>query len=86
MHVEENDVFGGTVNFAGRIIRSIKGAEIWLSNEAKKEISVASSKLAHLQWEQHDEIEFKGFPGTWTLWSVHQPPATKSPDETARLG
>jgi len=70
MHVEENDVFGGTVNFAGRIIRSITGPEIWLSDEAKNQVG-PMQRFANLQWQQHDNIEFKGFPGTCTLWSVH---------------
>jgi DNA-binding response OmpR family regulator len=74
MHVEENDVFGGTVNFAGRIIRSIQGSEIWLSDEAKSGIGPLSEKYANLQWQQHDDIHFKGFPGTWTLWSVSREP------------
>ncbi len=37
-HVEEDDVFGGTVNFAARIVGSINGAEIWLSDHAKEDI------------------------------------------------
>lgn len=37
-HVEEGDVFGGTVNFAARVVVSIKGAEIWLSDRAKEEV------------------------------------------------
>ena len=73
MHVEENDVFGGTVNFAGRIIRSIQGAEIWMSDEAKKQVGPLSPKYDGIQWQQHDDIHFKGFPGTWTLWSVGMP-------------
>ena len=36
MHVEEGDVFGGTVNFAARVVGAIKGAEIWLSDRAKE--------------------------------------------------
>jgi class 3 adenylate cyclase len=73
MHVEENDVFGGTVNFAGRIIRSIQGAEIWMSDEAKKQVGPLSAKYDGIQWTQHDDIHFKGFPGTWRLWSVGMP-------------
>jgi class 3 adenylate cyclase len=30
MHVEEGDVFGGTANFAARVVGAIQGAEIWL--------------------------------------------------------
>lgn len=73
MHVEENDVFGGTVNFAGRIIRAVKGAEIWMSDEAKKQVGPLSAKYDGIHWQQHDDIHFKGFPGTWTMWSVGMP-------------
>jgi DNA-binding response OmpR family regulator len=73
MHVEEHDVFGGTVNFAGRIIRSIQGAEIWMSDEAKKQVGPLAAKYDQIAWQQHDAIHFKGFPGTWTLWSVSMP-------------
>ncbi|MGB5100660.1 MAG: hypothetical protein WBN94_08705 [Methanothrix sp.] len=38
MHVEEGDVFGGTVNFAARVVGAITGAEIWLSDRAKEDI------------------------------------------------
>ena len=31
LQVEEGDVFGGTVNFAARVIGAIQGAEIWMS-------------------------------------------------------
>ena len=78
MHVEENDVFGGTVNFAGRIIRSIKGAEIWLSDEAKKCVDPRSPRFAEIRWEQHNDVHFKGFPGTWTLWSANLESAVKT--------
>jgi class 3 adenylate cyclase/GTPase SAR1 family protein len=71
MHVEENDVFGGAVNFAARVIGASKGAEIWLSNRAKKDMDVSGSKQhAELKWERHDDVEMKGFNGTFTLWSL----------------
>lgn len=38
MHVEEGDMFGGTVNFAARVVGAFKGAEIWLSDRAKEDI------------------------------------------------
>ncbi len=31
MQVEENDLFGGAVSFAARVVGAIQGAEIWLS-------------------------------------------------------
>ena len=71
VHIEEKDVFGGTVNFAGRIVNSIEGAEIWLSDEAKTDLETHGEKYAKLQWQKHDNISLKGFNGTWTLWSVN---------------
>ena len=37
MQVDEGDVFGGTVNFAARMVGAIKGDEIWLSSRAKED-------------------------------------------------
>jgi class 3 adenylate cyclase/DNA-binding NarL/FixJ family response regulator len=70
MHIEENDVFGGAVNFAGRMVNAIKGSEIWLSDQAKENIDTLEGKDAGVQWLKHEDIPFKGFGGTWTLWSV----------------
>ncbi len=74
-HVEEGDVFGGTVNFAARVIGSTKGAEIWLSDRAKEDIDrLGAAKYKRLRWERHDGIAMKGFPGGSTLWSVQKLP------------
>src|SRR2546423_12837116 len=71
MTVEENDVFGGTVNFAARVVGSIKGPEIWLSDQAKADlVSGGAKQHSSLKWEQKDGIEMKGFNGTFTLWSL----------------
>jgi class 3 adenylate cyclase/GTPase SAR1 family protein len=71
MSVEENDVFGGAVNFAARVVGAIKGAEIWLSDRAKKDLAdLAAKQHAPLVWERHDEVEMKGFSGRHTLWSL----------------
>lgn len=69
MSVEENDVFGGTVNFAARVVGAIKGAEIWLSDQAKKHMD-SSGAQRQLKWEQHDGVQMKGFIGEFTLWSL----------------
>ncbi len=75
MYVEEGDVFGGTVNFAARMVGSIKGAEIWLSDQAKKGIDVlGTSKYKRLKWQRYDGIAIKGFPSSFTLWSVQKLP------------
>ncbi|MEK7676765.1 MAG: adenylate/guanylate cyclase domain-containing protein [Verrucomicrobiota bacterium] len=73
MHVEEGDVFGGTVNFAARVIGAIQGAEIWLSERAKEDIDrIGAVKYKHLRWERHQRVAMKGFPGKFTLWSLTQ--------------
>lgn len=69
MSVEENDVFGGTVNFAARVVGAIKEAEIWLSDQAKKHMD-SSGAQRQLKWEQHDGVLMKGFIGEFTLWSL----------------
>jgi class 3 adenylate cyclase/GTPase SAR1 family protein len=71
MQVEENDVFGGAVNFAARVIGAIEAREeIWLSDRAKEDLDRAGAKQhALLKWERHDDVKMKGF-GTFTLWSL----------------
>jgi class 3 adenylate cyclase len=71
MHVEEGDVFGGTVNFASCVVGAFKGAEIWLSDRAKEDIDrLGAAQHRRLEWLQHDGVAMKGFPGTFTLWAV----------------
>ena len=71
MQVEEGDVFGGTVNFAARVVGAIKGAEIWLSDRAKEDIDrLGAAKHSGLKWERHEGVPMKGFPGKFTLWSM----------------
>lgn len=70
MQVDENDVFGGTVNFAARVVGEIKSREIWLSDRAKDDIDwQGAARHKHLVWEQHERVEMKGFRGAFTLWS-----------------
>ena len=71
LQIEEGDVFGRTVNFAARVVGAIKGAEIWLSDQAKADIDVLGARRhEELQWRRHDKVELKGFSGVFTLWSV----------------
>jgi class 3 adenylate cyclase/GTPase SAR1 family protein len=73
MTVEENDVFGGAVNFAARVVSAIKEAEILLSDRAKEDFDRAGAERhAKLQWERHDGQQMKGFSGTFTLWSLRR--------------
>jgi class 3 adenylate cyclase len=71
MQVVEGDVFGGTVNFAARVVGAIKGAEIWLSGRAKEDIDQHGARRHQgLEWQCHEDVSMKGFPGTFTLWAA----------------
>jgi class 3 adenylate cyclase len=71
MQIEESDVFGGTVNFAARVIGAIAGPEIWLTDRAKDDIhGLGSGKHQGMQWKRHPRVTMKGFPGAFPLWSL----------------
>lgn len=71
MSVEDGDVFGGTVDFAARVLAAIKQAEIWLSDLAKQDVEqLGSAKHKQLKWEAREGISMKGFGGEFTLWSL----------------
>ncbi len=68
MQVEKGDVFGGTVNFAARVVGAIPGAEIWLSDRAKDDLDRQGAKRHRgLEWEQQEGLAMKGFSGGFTL-------------------
>jgi class 3 adenylate cyclase len=71
MRVEKGDVFGGTVNFAARVVGAIRDAEIWLSERAKEDIDrQGAAKHKGLNWEGHEGVSMKGFRGGCTLWAL----------------
>jgi class 3 adenylate cyclase len=71
MRVEAGDVFGGTVNFAARVVGAVQDAEIWLSERAKEDIDrLGAGKHKALKWERHEGVAMKGFRGKFTLWEV----------------
>lgn len=71
MQVEEGDVFGGTVNFAARVVGAISAAEIWLSDRAKEDVDrLGAAQHRQLRWQRHDQVIMKGFPGSFVLWSL----------------
>ena len=87
MRVEEGDVFGGTVNFAARVVGAVKDAEIWLSERAKEDIDrLGAGKHQRLQWERHEGAAMKGFPGKWTLWALKQEPREQQNDDSKIMG
>ena len=71
MRVEAGDVFGGTLNFAARVVGAVQDAELWLSDRAKEDIDrLGSGKHKGLKWERREGVAMKGFPGKFTLWAV----------------
>lgn len=71
MQIEENDVFGGTVNFAARVVGAAKGATVWLSERAYEDIhALRAARHQTLKWKRKVSQVIKGFPGTFTLWSL----------------
>ena len=69
--VEENDVYGATVNYAARVAAATKDAEVWLSNEAKSHVDQEGAPhQVTLRWLNHSGLEIKGFPGKHILWSL----------------
>jgi class 3 adenylate cyclase len=71
VQIKANDAYSDTVNFTSRIIKSIEGAEVRISDRAKEDIDLLRANRHHnLKWEQLEEIEMKGFPGKHTLWSL----------------
>src|ERR1035437_7004880 len=71
MDVEENDVFGTTINFAARVVGAIHGSEIWLSSQAKGHLDTCGARRhTQLKWARHDNLELKGFGERFCLWSL----------------
>lgn len=76
--VAGDDIFGRDVNFAARVGHAIAGAEIWLSGRAREALESAGARHRQaLQWEQHDDVELKGF-GKYPLWSLIPNPEAPS--------
>ncbi len=72
--VEGDDAFGTTVNYAARVVGAPKGAEVWLSSEARNHVDEdGAAEHAALHWQPHTGLELKGFPGRHVLWSVQRP-------------
>jgi class 3 adenylate cyclase len=71
VQVLAHDIGGREISFAARVIGANKGAEIWLSNEAKRHIDLLNSaRHKDIYWVKHPNMELKGFDGTFTLWAL----------------
>jgi class 3 adenylate cyclase len=74
LHVERDDVFGGTVDFAARVVGKIEGAEIWISDRAKQDIDqFMATGHRHLRWRKREGLTMKGFVGEFALWALEMP-------------
>jgi class 3 adenylate cyclase len=72
MSIEEDDVFGSAVNFAARVAKIPKEAEIWISDPAKGNIDrLGPPQHKLLKWERHDNVPIKGFSAS-TLLSLQK--------------
>jgi class 3 adenylate cyclase len=70
--IEDNDIFGRTVNFASRVIGTIQNDEIWISSQVKHDVDILSTvKHNRLQWRQHKNVHLKGFSKRETLWQLN---------------
>jgi len=68
MTVDGEDVFGGAVNFAARVVSAAKGPEIWVSDAAKKKLG---QPYKGMNWQPNEGLTLKGFePEKFTLWSL----------------
>jgi WD40 repeat protein/class 3 adenylate cyclase len=70
VQVEEDDVYGGTVNFAARMMIIAKDG-IWLSDRAKEDLDrLGSAQYKKLRWESHDRSRLKGYIGMHRFWRL----------------
>lgn len=71
VEVEENDLFGSMVNFCARLMGQAEGAELIVSEEARSHaMQEGEDRHVNLTWNAYDNIIFKGFPGSWRVWSI----------------
>lgn len=71
MTVEENDVYGGSVNFAARILPAVEGKGIWLSEPAKQDVETLEPEtISTFVWQRKDGVTLKGLSGTTSLWRL----------------
>jgi class 3 adenylate cyclase len=74
LRILDGDIFGTTLNFAARVLSMATGAEIWLSERVKEDIEQQNAtRHRQLEWLRHNDCLLKGFPDTYTLWSVQTP-------------
>jgi len=69
--IRDNDAFGNNVDFASRIVNSIEGAGVRISDHAKKDIDLLRAvRHVNLKWNRIEGIKMKNFPEKHILWSL----------------
>ena len=69
--MENEDVFGGQVNLAARVMAHASDGGIRLSDEAKQAVmTFASPAHANLRWTEFSGVELKGLTDPVTLWAL----------------
>lgn len=65
-----SDIFGTEVAVAAGVVHAIERAEIWISDQARRDIARAGARRHQdLEWQAHDNVELKGL-GAVRLWSL----------------
>lgn len=71
VHIQAEEAFGTTANYAARVVRMALEDEIWASDRAKADIDEEKAQAhKYLRWAEHPACELKGFSGKHRLWSV----------------
>jgi adenylate cyclase len=69
--VNEHDITGSAVNIAALLARHIKGAEIWLSDEAHAHLlTTRLPRHAHFVWSKHENVGLGKLKTKYTFWSL----------------
>ncbi len=81
-----DEPYGNNLNFLARISMMPEGAEIWMSDQVKRDLDHNKIRRAWLE----KNVRIRGFPGKQTLWALVPPDAERGPvpavDEETRPG
>lgn len=78
--IEEEDAYGAMVNFTSRVVSMAAGAEIWLSDEAKRHVDQERARRhLSLAWRHHPDCALRGFPEEHSLWCLRMPRPAAQP-------
>lgn len=71
VEVSMGDVFGQHVSMAARVEAKAHDGGIWVSERVKQDIdALRAARHSELKWIEHPDQDLKGFPQSYTLWSI----------------